>query len=95
MQFSTIYRRNTYSDELSILVAGASFEPSAGVRRRDEILRADGSFGYQFNAALRASLGVTADYRNSNMEQIVAGRIIDPFKYHVTRIYIRLDAGWL
>ncbi|PYS95160.1 MAG: hypothetical protein DMF50_10055 [Acidobacteria bacterium] len=69
--------------------------PQGTTARRDRSVRLGFGTGYQFLRSLRAYLGYEGERRESNVEEIVGGSSIDPFRYSVNRVLFRLEAGWL
>ncbi|HEU4402238.1 MAG TPA: outer membrane beta-barrel protein [Candidatus Polarisedimenticolia bacterium] len=72
-----------------------SFCSSIGVRRRDRAVRLEIGAGYRFLRTLRLFLGYNSERRASNIAQETVNGIIDPFDYHINRLFFRIEAGWL
>src|SRR6266850_185417 len=71
------------------------YSPLQGNARRDRSSRLGLGMGYQFVRSLRAYLGYESERRGSNVEQVLGGESVDPFRYSVNRVLLRLEAGWL
>jgi len=71
------------------------YSPLQGNARRDRSSRLGLGMGYQFVRSLRAYLGYESERRGSNVEQVLGGESVDPFRYSVNRVLFRLEAGWL
>jgi len=74
-----------------------SFLPSQGTQRHDKLFKAGAGFGFQFLRTLRGFLGYNFERRRSNINEMISSTAgaVDPFSYSVSRVILRIEAGWM
>jgi hypothetical protein len=96
---------STYSDPLDITGKETSYCgpdasntlvcPSAGAIRRDQAWHLQAGVGGKASHTARWFLGYTYQSRSSNILQADASGFGDPFAYDVSRLFLRIEVGWL
>jgi hypothetical protein len=100
------FEQNDYSDALQVspdfqaTLCSANDPndcPSAGVVRRDRVVRYEAAVAWQLRPAMRWTVGYNHESRDSHVEHWLAdpGTFYDPFDYRVGRFYVRLEMGWM
>lgn len=96
---------NTYSDPLDVTgfesaycrtdSSNTTVCPSAGAIRRDQVWHLQAGVGAQMSRSARWFLSYTYESRSSNILQTDVSGFGDPFAYNVSRLFLRIEAGWL
>lgn len=71
------------------------YAPQSGPGRTDRLTRLEIGMGHQFLRTLRGYVGATFENRRSNVEQVIGGEDVDPFRIRVNRLLFRLEVGWM